>query len=129
LHSADHQLEPELHNVIQALEENLWRSEARYNKELVDQSFSVVFFEFGRSGKRYNRAEMLFDPQHSSEIDAKLPLPDFHARYIIKDVIQVTYISEVTYDGVVLKANRSSIWSRHDGKWLLRFHQGTPIEV
>jgi hypothetical protein len=129
LHSADRRLDPELLKVIQALEESLWHSTTRFDHQLMDQTFSEDFFEFGRSGRQYCRKEMFLDPQSSNEILATLPFPEFHARYITDDVIQVTYISEAIYDGVILRANRSSIWSCHNGRWLLRFHQGTPVDA
>ena len=40
---------------------------------------------------------------------------------------QITYDSEVTYDGIVERAHRSSIWSRTAHGWIMRFHQGTPF--
>jgi len=59
-------------------------------------------------------------------IDATLPLPAFRIRLLDPDTAQITYNSAVTYDGVVEHARRSSIWSRTENGWVLRFHQGTP---
>jgi hypothetical protein len=84
------------------------------------------FFEFGRSGRVYQRVDTLAVPPQP--IDAVFPLPDFKARLLDQNVAQVTYNSAVTYDGVVLYARRSSIWSRTPNGWVLRFHQGTPIQ-
>jgi hypothetical protein len=93
----------------------------------MDKTFAADFFEFGRSGRRYARSEMLSDTENVSEIHATLPLPEFQARHITDNVVHVTYVSEAVYDGVILRANRSSIWSCMDGVWKLRFHQGTPL--
>jgi hypothetical protein len=82
------------------------------------------FFEFGRSGRTYSREAIIASAGHP--IDAILPLPDFNARLLSQDIAQVTYNSQVTYDGVVEKGRRSSIWSRTPDGWVLRFHQGTP---
>ena len=60
-------------------------------------------------------------------IDATLPLMDFRARLLASDLAQVTYVSAVTYDGVQELANRSSIWSRTQHGWQLKFHQRTAI--
>ena len=60
-------------------------------------------------------------------IDARLPLMDFRARLLDSDLAQVTYVSAVTYGGVEELPNRSSIWSRTEHGWQLRFHQGTAI--
>ncbi len=111
---------------MRQLEESLWRS-TRYDSALMDETFAADFFEFGRSGRTYERAEMLFatDPVH--KIDAILPLPNFQVRYLSDDIVQVTYVSEVKYDHETQRSNRSSIWSRTPSGWQLRFHQGTAI--
>jgi catechol 2,3-dioxygenase-like lactoylglutathione lyase family enzyme len=85
------------------------------------------FFEFGRSGRFYNRVDTLAIPR--GPIDAVFPLPNFRARLLHPDVAQVTYNSAVTYNGVVHYARRSSIWSRTPSGWRLRFHQGTPYDA
>ena len=59
-------------------------------------------------------------------LDAVLPLPDFKVRLLNADTAQVTYNSAVTSNGVVDYGRRSSIWSRTERGWVLRFHQGTP---
>jgi hypothetical protein len=126
LHAADRPLKSELLETIRTLEESLWRSKTRFNRQFMDKTFAEDFFEFGRSGRRYGRNEMFSDKNGPEDINATLPLPEFHARHITDDVVQVTYVSEVMYDGAMLKGNRSSIWSRREGTWQLRFHQGTP---
>lgn len=128
MYSSDRTLEKEVFIEIRRLEESLWQAECRYDNVLMDKIFAVDFFEFGRSGRTYSRTEMMFEEGTFNEIAATLPLPEFHARYITDDVIQTTYISKVVYDGETLCGNRSSIWSRIDGAWQLRFHQGTPTE-
>ncbi len=45
---------------------------------------------------------------------------------IDSNVALVTYISEVKYEQTEI-ANRSSLWTRTDGRWQIRFHQGTPV--
>lgn len=117
------------------LEEGLWIAETRYNQKLMKEIFAPDFFEFGRSGKRYTyedffeeseKEDLSSDPKH--EINAKFPLPLLEMREVSEDTILVTYISEVTYKGEIERSNRSSLWSFIDGKWRLRFHQGTPIK-
>jgi hypothetical protein len=70
---------------------------------------------------------MLSAPGSDGGIDAVLPLPEFHARYLSNDIVQVTYISDVNKNRKRQRANRSSIWSRGTKGWVLRFHQGTAI--
>ena len=110
--------------LLETLEENLWKSETRFDMDWMERTLASDFLEFGRSGRVYSRNETL--GLESQPIDARLPLEDFRARLISPDVALVTYISAVAYGGVVELGNRSSIWSRTECGWELRFHQGTP---
>jgi hypothetical protein len=109
--------------VLRKLEEELWREETRFDQQRMDEIIAEDFFEFGMSGRFYRREDTLAIARQP--IDAVLPLPDFQARLLAPDVAQVTYNSAVTYDGDVYHARRSSIWSRTEAGWKLRFHQGT----
>ena len=112
---------------LRALEEELWREASRFDLRRMNELLAADFFEFGRSGRRYEREDTLAAPPQP--IEAVLPLPNFRARLLAPDVAQVTYDSAVTYDGVVLHARRSSLWSRTATGWELRFHQGTPHDA
>ena len=111
---------------LKSLEEELWREETRFDDQRMREVISEDFIEFGRSGRKYELEDTL--SFEKKPIDAVFPLPNFKARLLSKDVAQVTYNSAVTYSGVVLFARRSSIWSRINDSWQLRFHQGTPYE-
>ena len=110
---------------LEVLEEGLWRSDVRLDPQRMDLILAPDFFEFGRSGRVYRRADILAVP--AQPIDARLPLREFRARLLDSDVVQVTYVSVVTYEGVEEIANRSSIWTRNAHGWQLRFHQGTAV--
>src|SRR5262249_48480727 len=114
-------------DALERLEEELWREETRHDERRMRQVMAPDFFEFGRSGRIYRLEDTLALPRRP--ILAVLPLPDFQARLLHPDVAQVTYNSAVTYDGVVQRARRSSIWSRTPGGWMLRFHQGTSYDA
>ena len=118
------QLTQEDRELLQRLEEDLWREETRFDIPYMERLLAEDFFEFGRSGRIYRREETLAVPRQP--IEAVLPLPDFEVRLLTRDVAQVTYNSAVTYDGIVQKGRRSSIWFRAARGWVLRFHQGTP---
>lgn len=119
-------LAPEERDALRALEETLWRAETRFDPELMDQTFAANFVEFGRSGRRYERADMIFEPDSDAVIDARLPLPDYSVELIAPDVALATYTSEVRYGDELERGRRSSLWTRVEGRWKLRFHQGTP---
>jgi hypothetical protein len=112
---------------LERLEEELWREETRFDIVRMNEVIAPDFFEFGRSGRVYQREDTLAISRQP--IEAVLPLPGFKARLLDRDVAQVTYNSAVTYDGEVLHARRCSIWSRTSGGWVLRFHQGTPFST
>jgi len=108
---------------LRVLEESLWKAETRFDRAYTESVFAQDFFEYGRSGRFHSRDACL--GMNAEPIDAVIPLPNFDVRMISRDVAQVTYTSLVTYDGVVQRGRRSSIWSRTDGSWKIRFHQGT----
>jgi hypothetical protein len=112
--------------ILERLEEELWREETRFDKQRMNDLIASDFFEFGRSGRIYQRNDTL--AAERQKIEAVIPLPDFQVRLLNESIAQVTYNSAVTYDGVVEYARRSSIWSRTTSGWVLRFHQGTPFQ-
>lgn len=112
--------------VLRLLEESLWRSETRFDDALMDQTFADDFCEFGRSGRIYQRQDMLLGQDNVSKIEATLPLRDFRMRALSDDIVQVMYVSEVRYGSKIETGNRSSIWRREKQGWRLCFHQGTP---
>jgi hypothetical protein len=74
------------------------------------------FVEFGRSGAIWTRESIrasLEGPMRSP-----VPMERFEVARLADDVALVTYRGA--------NANRSSVWVRRDGRWRLRFHQGTP---
>lgn len=113
---------------LKVLEESLWRAETRFDNDLMDKTLADDFCEFGRSGRIYQRHEMLFVREDAVEIKATLPLRDFRVRALTKDVVQVMYVSEVQYGSEVETGNRSSIWRHETTGWRLCFHQGTPTK-
>lgn len=110
---------------LEGLEEGLWRAETRWDRAWMERVLAPGFFEFGRSGRAYNREETLTIP--ARPIDATFPLASFRCRLLSPDVAQVTYTSIETYEGEGQVANRSSLWSRTKDGWSLLFHQATPV--
>ena len=110
-------------NELRILEEELWIAETRFDREYMEEIMASDFFEFGRSGRIHSREATL--SHEGGQIDAVIPLQNLSIRLLTEEVAQVTYNSEVTFDGVVEKGRRSSIWSKSGEKWKLRFHQGT----
>ena len=111
---------------LRSLELSLWRSETRHDRSYMEATLALEAFEFGRSGRRYTRAELLPAVNDRQDIDASLH--DLTVHGLSAEVALVTYISEVHYADGTEWANRSSIWDRLSGRWQLRFHQGTPCD-
>ena len=108
---------------LEVLEVSMWKPETRFDKDYMNRTLTDDFFEFGRSGREYEKEETISAPMQ--EIKATLPLKQFKVDLIDTNVALVTYISEVQYDTLEI-ANRSSIWVKTGTGWRLRFHQGTP---
>lgn len=117
----------EEYKVLKLLEEGLWQSNFRFDIPKMEQVLAPDFFEFGRSGKVYLRADAL--NVTSQEIPCVFPLIDLKIRLINENIAQITYISIVNYPEGEERSLRSSIWSRSDDGWQLRFHQGTPLRI
>jgi len=61
---------------------------------------------------------------------ADVTIKTFTAAPLTRHVGLVTCRSIARAPGVPARhAWRSSVWVRHDGRWRLRFHQGTPAIV
>lgn len=109
---------------LRRLEEALWREETRFDDRFLESVLADDFIEYGRSGKTYSRDDIFRTPRQP--IDAQLR--DFSIRFLDDVTAQVTYVSAVRNGAATEHGRRSSIWSKVGGRWLLRFHQGTPYE-
>ena len=80
------------------------------------------FVEFGQSGRRWDSAGIvaLLATAHSGSVAIRLQ--DATVERLADDVVLVTYRLAVPGQPAT---NRSSVWLRRDGRWQLRFHQGT----
>jgi ribonuclease HI len=109
---------------LRDLEESLWREETSYDRAYMEAILAPGFVEFGMSGRRYDRDDIL--AAEVGPIGARLPLEDFTVILVRPDVAVVTYVSEDVADGR-RRANRMSLWDRAGGRWQLLFHQGTAV--
>jgi hypothetical protein len=108
--------------VLRELEESMWLPRTRFDRDYMDRVLHPAFFEFGRSGRQWTRAETL--SAEPSDIVAELY--EFAVHQVSADAALVTYISAV-HGGQLHLSNRSSLWVHDGDRWLLRFHQGTPV--
>lgn len=78
------ELTAEDRQLLQRLEEELWRTETRFDVSRMEEIIAEDFFEFGRSGRIYQRADALAVP--STPIEAVIPLPDSDVRLLSEGV-------------------------------------------
>lgn len=76
--------------------------------------------EIGASGRLWDREELIEELVQSLEVQARFEL--IETSHLADDVLQILYRTA----GPTGAALRSSLWQRVDGRWRLRFHQGTP---
>lgn len=76
------------------------------------------FLEFGASGR--TRDATSIRGALARPATGPVELLDFAVTELAPDVVLATYRL-----GSPRPSNRSTIWVRRDGRWLVRFHQGT----
>ena len=99
---------------------------AERDPEGIDGGLSTLiaddFIEFGRSGRVWTAATIR--PLLESDRGDPVEIEGFRADVLADGVILATYRA--------VGANRSSIWVHREGRWQIRFHQGTatagPVE-
>ncbi len=108
------------------LEESLWKENTRFDTAYMENILHPEFFEFGRSGRTYERSMSIYVPRES--INAVFPLRNLQIHLINDDTALIVYQSQVQYEEFEI-GNRSSLWVRVGTEWKLRFHQGTPTTL
>lgn len=119
---------PSLLKELRGLETELHQNETRHNRQRMEALLHAEFLEFGRSGRRHTRAEVL------EEFGADNRLPAIHSGQfglivLAEHVALLTYVSahRDAKGDLYHHSLRSSVWVRTKVGWQLRFHQGTPI--
>jgi hypothetical protein len=119
----------ELLEHLRELEVVLHQPAVRGDRPRLEALLHEEFAEFGRSGRRYARAEILtlmFEESGSSA--ATVRSQDFALTRLGDDVALLTYKSAAVGPKGELSRHtlRSSLWQRTWSGWRMRFHQGTP---
>ena len=110
-------LEAELHRLESALARRdaaLLDGDERALPELIADDF----LEFGASGRTWTAAQVR--DALATEPARDVPMENFAVARLAAGVALVTYRSRDPRH-----AKRSSIWVRRNGRWVMRFHQGT----
>jgi len=107
------------------LELRLLKPEIRAEPGEVDRLLHPDFSEFGASGRRWGRTEMIaaLAAEQPAGEEPVVTATDLAGARLADDVIHLTFISQRAGQ----RALRSSIWRRTPTGWRVYFHQGTLI--
>ncbi|MFF2501768.1 DUF4440 domain-containing protein [Streptomyces sp. NPDC058067] len=118
---------PELDSAVEAAIEGELRlldPEVRRSPELLGELLHPDYFEFGASGRRWDRASIVAALSATNEPGARpLTVSRMKGVRLASGLVHLTF--ETDRNGA--RAHRSSLWRRHEEGWLLYFHQGTPF--
>ena len=114
--------------IVKNLEVELHQPAVRLDAKRVNKLLHKSFVECGRSGRVYNRNEIL-EELSGEESGISVWSQDFAGEEISDGVILLTYLSaHINSDGELSRHTyRSSLWQQTPHGWQVRFHQGTPI--
>jgi hypothetical protein len=109
------------------LEKKLLDPVLRRNPELLALMLADNFVEFGSSGRRYDKKQVLY--QLSRQLPAQLTIEEFRVVELAPDAALVTYRARAeSSDRKGEKYSlRSSIWRQQGAHWQMLFHQGTLV--
>ena len=84
------------------------------------------FLEFGASGRRWSRPDIIEElaaEQHPGGQQAVAQVSELTGTRLAPDVVLVTYVSQ----SESRRCHRSSVWRQTPAGWRVFFHQGTII--
>ncbi|MEU4493325.1 nuclear transport factor 2 family protein [Streptomyces sp. NBC_00210] len=96
----------------------------RDSPDLVLELLDPEFFEFGASGRRWDRKTILaaITPAPGEPVTTTA-VSELVGKLLAPGLVQLTYVS----DSGGRRARRSSLWRWTSEGWRMYFHQGTPI--
>lgn len=117
----------QLLGMLQALEVELHHPGVRCSRGRLEFLLHPDFHEVGRSGSAYSR-DTVIHFLVSQEQHARVQSERFLVAELGSEIALLTYRSaHLLQDGSLTDHTlRSSLWSRSEVGWQLRFHQGTP---
>ncbi|MDK2126145.1 nuclear transport factor 2 family protein [Parachitinimonas caeni] len=114
---------------LQTLEVLLHQPEKRTDAAMVSRLIHEDFFEIGRSGTPYNKAQIIqLLESERTEGSARIWSQDYRLHLREGNAALLVYKSaHLDADqGLMRHALRSSLWQCTDAGWQMIFHQGTP---
>lgn len=114
-------------STIKELELSLLKPEIRSSRKALDELLADDFVEFGASGNKYTKADILERlPNSLQKVEYKVS--DFSVEISSEEVVIATFKTVRTTDGKDrVISQRSSHWRKIDSGWQMFFHEATPI--
>ena len=115
---------------LRELEVALHQPSIRSASDSLENRLHESFTEFGRSGRSYNKTEIMHHLLSEPPIET-IWSQDFSVAEIADDVALLTYKSgHLDEHGKLTRHTlRSSLWLRTADGWQARFHQGTATDA
>ena len=116
---------------LKRLEARLQLPSVRTSRRQLDLLLADEFLEFGSSGATFNKRQVIAllvdDPE--SALPRYATLQNVKVNWLADGVALLTYRSSKfgPRGSRAVRANRSSIWKKIEGRWQMVFHQGTPL--
>ena len=108
---------------VAELELRLLDPAVRGDRALLEALLHPDFVEVGASGRRWTRSQIIDALVAAPSVD-DLQVAELQSRALGADVVLVTYTARRAGS----TARRSSIWVRREPGWVVRYHQGTPVD-
>ena len=118
---------PQSADALLALELALARRDEAAIPGGYEAALAPDFSEIGASGRRWSRDEIL-GALHAEPPNESIAIESFELAELAPGVLVATFdMVAASRDGTLTRSRRSSTWVSRDGRWLMRFHQGTPL--
>lgn len=113
-------------DTIRELELRLLTTSARADAAFLLSVLTDDFQELGSSGRIYSKNQIIRALE--SEPPVQISVQDFRTSPLSNTVVLVTYRAiKEQGDSPAVESLRSSIWLLQDGRWRIRFHQGSIV--
>ena len=119
----------EIFQILTELERSLHRCQTSKECKQLEKLLHPRFKEIGRSGKWYNRDEIIAEIELGDSFGA-IQAENFNFMPIGTTTVLVTYKSaHLGKQGqLTRKTQRSSLWTKSSAGWQILFHQGTAVD-
>jgi hypothetical protein len=95
------------------------------NPEEFDKILHKDFFEFGSSGRIWNKKSVT--KEFKALTESKCLISGFKIKLLSVDTALATYKARLNKNNSPSESLRCSIWKNFSGEWKIIFHQGTPL--